>query len=55
MATIGSAEVIGMTSKIGFKKNKKADLILVETNSTNIFPIFDLYSLLVYSANASNV
>ncbi|WP_414839388.1 amidohydrolase family protein [Carnobacterium sp. TMP28] len=56
MATIGGAEVLGLASKIGsLKKGKKADLILVETNSANMFPIFDPYSVLVYSANASNV
>ncbi|SEK74117.1 Amidohydrolase family protein [Carnobacterium iners] len=48
MATIGGAEVLGMASKIGsLKKGKKADLILVETNSANMFPTFDPYSVLV--------
>lgn len=56
LATIGGAEVLGMADKIGsLEKDKKADLVLIETNSINMFPIFDTYSALVYSANASNV
>ena len=34
---------------------KKADMVLVETDSVNMFPCYDPYSALVYSANASNV
>ncbi|WP_040285321.1 amidohydrolase family protein [Sporosarcina koreensis] len=34
---------------------KQADLVLIETESVNMFPIFDPYSALVYSANAGNV
>ncbi len=34
---------------------KEADLVLVETDSPNMFPVYDPYSALVYSANASNV
>lgn len=56
LATIGGAEVIGLDHQIGsLEKGKKADLVLVETDSVNMFPIFDAYSALVYSANASNV
>ena len=56
IATIGGAEAIGMADEIGsLEKGKKADLILVETKSVNMFPIFDAYSALVYSAIASNV
>ena len=32
-----------------------ADLCLIETDSVNMFPLFDPYSAIVYSANASNV
>ena len=34
---------------------KKADVVLVETSSVNMFPVYDAYAALVYSANASNV
>ena len=33
----------------------RADLTLVETRSVNMFPVYNPYSALVYSANASNV
>jgi 5-methylthioadenosine/S-adenosylhomocysteine deaminase len=56
LATIGGAKVLGMEEQIGtIEAGKQADLILVETDSVNMFPIFDPYSALVYSANASNV
>lgn len=56
LATIGGAEAIGMADVIGsIERGKKADIVLVETQSINMFPIFDPYSALVYSANASNV
>ena len=45
-----------MDEKIGsLEVGKKADLVLIETNSVNMFPIYDPYSAIVYSANASNV
>ena len=45
-----------MEREIGsLEPGKKADLILVETKSMNMFPCYDPYSALVYSANASNV
>ena len=34
---------------------KKADITLVETESANMFPVFDPYAVLVYSAKAANV
>lgn len=34
---------------------KQADLVLIETQSANMFPVYDPYSALVYSANPSNV
>ena len=33
----------------------QADLVLVETDSVNMFPVYDPFSALVYSANAANV
>lgn len=56
LATIGGAKVLQMENSIGsLELGKKADFIIVETKSVNMFPIFDPYSVLVYSANASNV
>lgn len=56
LATIGGAEVLQMEDIIGsLEIGKKADFIIVETKSVNMFPIYDPYSALVYSANASNV
>lgn len=56
LATIGGANVLGLERQIGsIEAGKQADFILVETDSVNMFPIFDPYSALVYSANASNV
>lgn len=56
LATIEGAKVLQMDNIIGsLEKGKKADFIIVETQSVNMFPIYDPYSALVYSANASNV
>lgn len=56
MATLGGAEVLGLADQIGsLEVGKKADLVLVETHSVNMFPVHDPYAVLVYSANASNV
>lgn len=56
LGTMGGAQVLHEDKKIGsLEKGKKADLVLVETESVNMFPIFNPYSALVYSANASNV
>ncbi len=56
MATIGGARALHMEDKIGsLEKGKLADIVIVETQSPNMVPIYDAYSALVYSANASNV
>ena len=56
LATMGGAEALGMSDQIGsIEFGKKADLILIETESVNMFPIFDPYAVLVYSAHAGNV
>jgi cytosine/adenosine deaminase-related metal-dependent hydrolase len=56
LATKGGAQVLGLDHLVGsIEVGKKADLTLIETESVNMFPIFDAYSALVYSANASNV
>lgn len=56
MATIGGARALHMADSIGsIEVGKKADLVLVETSSVNMQPIYDPYSALVYAANPSNV
>lgn len=56
MATIHGAKALGMDSITGsLEVGKQADLVLVETRSVNMFPVYDPYSALVYSANPSNV
>lgn len=54
--TIGGARVLNAAHEIGsLEEGKRADLVLVETDSVNMFPMYNPYSMLVYSANASNV
>ena len=56
MATIEGAKALGLEQITGsLEAGKQADLVLIETCSANMFPVYDPYSALVYSANASNV
>lgn len=56
LGTSGGARVLGAEAMIGsIEPGKRADLVLIETDSINMFPIYNPYSMLVYSANASNV
>ena len=56
LAIPGAAKALGFGSVSGsLEAGKKADITLIETESVNMFPVFDPYSVLVYSANASNV
>ncbi len=56
MSTIGGAKALGTDGITGsIEVGKKADLVLIETESVNMFPIYDAYSAIVYSANPSNV
>ena len=56
MATIEGAKTLGLGSVTGsIEPGKEADLVLVETDSANMFPVYDPYSALVYSANSGNV
>ena len=56
IGTTGGARALHMDTEIGsLEAGKKADMILVETDSVNMFPSYNPYSALVYSANASNV
>ena len=56
MATIGGARAIHREDELGsLERGKLADVVVVETRSANMVPIYNPYSALVYSANASNV
>lgn len=56
MATIGGARAIHREDELGsLERGKLADVVVVETKSANMVPIYNPYSALVYSANASNV
>lgn len=56
MATIGGAKALNLDSITGsIEVGKKGDLVLFETESMNMQPIYDYYSVIAYSANPSNV
>ncbi len=56
MATIGGAKVLGFDEKIGsIEVGKKADLILLELNKPHAYPLFNVYSQIVYSLKSSDV
>lgn len=56
LATIEGARAMGLDMVTGsLEPGKQADLVLIETQSANMFPVYDPYSALVYSANPSNV
>lgn len=56
LGTMGSARVLGAEREIGsLEPGKCADLVLLETKSANMFPIYNPYSAIVYSAGAANV
>ncbi|ATG15057.1 amidohydrolase [Providencia alcalifaciens] len=56
LATKGSAKAIHMEDKLGsLEAGKLADIIVVDTKSPNMVPMYSPYAALVYGANASNV
>ena len=56
MATIEGARALGLGDVTGsIEPGKEADLVLIETDSPNMFPVYDPYSAIVYSASAANV
>ena len=56
MATIGGARAINMQDRIGsLEPGKLADLIIIDTHSVNMVPMYDVYSALVYAANSRDV
>lgn len=56
MATIGGAKALHMEDKIGsLEAGKLADVIIIDTKSLNMQPIYDPYSAIVYSMLPSDV
>lgn len=56
LGTIRGAQAVKLGNLIGsLEKGKKADIIIIETNSPNIQPIYDYYSAIVYAAYPPNV
>ncbi len=56
IATMGGAKTLNMEKEIGsLEVGKKADIVMLSLDAVHMFPIHDPYSLIVYSANSSDV
>lgn len=56
MATISGAEALHMDDEIGsLEPGKKADVVILNHDSPTMFPIYDPYAALVYSASPRDV
>jgi cytosine/adenosine deaminase-related metal-dependent hydrolase len=56
MATIGGARALHMDKRIGsLEVGKAADVILIDTSSLNMQPLYDVYAAIVYQANAADI
>lgn len=56
MATLGGARALHMEDRIGsLEPGKLADLVIVDTDSTAMLPLYDVYSALVYAASPRDV
>ncbi|WP_369309915.1 amidohydrolase [Providencia rettgeri] len=56
LATKGSAKVLHMEEKLGsLEAGKLADIIVIDTKSPNMVPMYSPYAALVYGANGANV
>src|SRR5882724_3633752 len=56
LATIRGAQALHMENEIGsIEKGKRADLVIVERDSLNQIPLYNVYSDLVYATKASDV
>jgi 5-methylthioadenosine/S-adenosylhomocysteine deaminase len=56
LATRNGAEAIGLGKQIGsLEKDKKADLIIIDTHKPHLTPLYDPVSHLVYAASGSDV
>ena len=56
MATMGGAEALGLDGSIGsIEVGKKADIVLINTQTAGLPPMYDVYSHLVYAIKGSHV
>ncbi|MCX7884931.1 MAG: amidohydrolase [Caloramator sp.] len=56
MATINGAKALCMDKELGsIEENKKADIIIVDMNKPHFYPIHDVVSSMVYTAQGSDV
>jgi 5-methylthioadenosine/S-adenosylhomocysteine deaminase len=56
LATTGSARALHLEKEIGsIEKGKRADLVIVNRDSLNQIPLYNVYSDLVYATKASDV
>ncbi|HDR16948.1 MAG TPA: S-adenosylhomocysteine deaminase, partial [Desulfobacteraceae bacterium] len=56
MATIEGAKALGMEKRIGsIEPGKKADIIIIDTNTPHMTPMYEPFSHLVYAANGGDV
>ena len=56
MATINGAKAIGMDDITGsLEPGKRADLIFIHADASNMIPIYDEYSAIVYAMNSKNI
>jgi len=56
LATIGGARSLYMDDQIGsIEPGKLADIIVIETKSPNMVPLYDPYAAVVFQAEPSNV
>jgi 5-methylthioadenosine/S-adenosylhomocysteine deaminase len=56
MVTIGGARVLRMEDKIGsLEAGKRADIIILDLNQPHAHPVYNIYSLIIYSLRGSDV
>ena len=56
MATINGAKALGLDHLIGsLEIGKQADLLLIHAEASNMQPIYDEYSAIVYAMNSKNI
>lgn len=56
MATINGAKAIGLGDITGsLETGKRADLIMIHSDSSNMVPVYDEYSAIVYAMNSKNI
>lgn len=56
LATIGSAQVLGLADKIGtIERGKRADIVLIDLQQAKVQPVYSVESAIVYAASGSSV